>query len=214
MGDVDGGEAVLLLHLLQNAQNLRLNRDIESCRRLVADKNLGTAGDCDGDDHALAHAAGKFVRILMITALRFADADLAQQLEDAFLRFLSVYTLMELDGLLDLISDGFQRIEGGHGILHDHGNFAAADFQPVLIGLQLCQVLTVIKNGSAGDMPVRGVQPHERVDEDGLARAGFSDDGKTLSLVDSQTDAAQRVQHLAAERKFKLQITDREQRLL
>ena len=154
------------------------------------------------------------MRILMIATLRFADADLAQQFENAFLCLLPVYALMKLDCLLNLVSDGFQRIEGGHGVLHDHGNFAAADFQPVLIGLKLCQILAVIKNGSAGDVPVRGIQPHECVDEDGLARAGFPDDGKALSLVDGQADAAQRVQHLAAECKFKLQITDREQRLL
>ena len=78
----DGG-AVRLAHPPDQAQDLRLDRDVERGRRLVGDQHRGLAGERHRDHHALAHAAGELVRIVVRAALGLGDADLAQQLDRA-----------------------------------------------------------------------------------------------------------------------------------
>ena len=71
---------------LHQFQDLRLDRDVQRGGRLVGDDQLGLAGQRDGDHDALAHAAGKLVRILLQPARRIGDADQAQQLDRALVR--------------------------------------------------------------------------------------------------------------------------------
>mgnify|MGYP003694400329 CR=1 FL=1 len=52
----------------QQVEDLRLDRDVERRGRLVGDQELGPAGERHGDHHALAHAAGKIVRIVVDAA--------------------------------------------------------------------------------------------------------------------------------------------------
>ena len=52
------------LQLLDQLQNLRLDRDVQRGRRLVGDHELRVAGQGHGDHHALAHAARQLVGIL------------------------------------------------------------------------------------------------------------------------------------------------------
>ena len=61
-------------------EDLRLDRHVERCRGLVGEDQLRVAGQCDGDHHTLAHAAGELVRVVVETVLRAGDAHLAQQL--------------------------------------------------------------------------------------------------------------------------------------
>ena len=136
MGDVDGGEVILFLHGLDQLQNLRLNGHVQSGGRLVADEDLRPAGDGDGDDHPLAHTAGKFVGILLVAPLGVVNAHVAQHFQHGLVGILAFQTLMQLHGLLNLLADGFQRVQGGHGVLKHHGNLFAPDFQPVLVGLE------------------------------------------------------------------------------
>ena len=62
VGDEQIGEAELLLQVLQQVDDLRLDRDVERRDRLVADQQLGLDGERAGDADALALAAGEFVR--------------------------------------------------------------------------------------------------------------------------------------------------------
>ncbi len=57
VGDEHEREIEFLLHLLQQIENLRLNRDVECRRRLVGDEQQRLAGKRDGDQHALPHAS-------------------------------------------------------------------------------------------------------------------------------------------------------------
>ena len=68
---------------LQQAEHLRLHRDIERRGRLVGDQHRGLAGDRHGDHHALAHAARQLMRIIVEPARRVGHADLLQQLQRA-----------------------------------------------------------------------------------------------------------------------------------
>ena len=60
------------------------------------------------------------------------NADVPQVFQRFFLGSLAVQPLMQLHSLHDLIADGLQRVQAGHGVLHDHGDLMAADAEPVL----------------------------------------------------------------------------------
>ena len=62
VGDEDQRQAMLALQVAQQAQVLRLDRQIEAGGRFVGDQQARLAGDADGADDALAHAAGHLVR--------------------------------------------------------------------------------------------------------------------------------------------------------
>ena len=54
----------IALHLPEEVENLRLNRDVQCGRRLVGDDERRLAGDRHGDEHPLAHAARQLVRVV------------------------------------------------------------------------------------------------------------------------------------------------------
>ena len=55
----DGRGVELRLELSHELEHLRLDRHVERGRGLVGDEKLGAAGQGNGDDHALLHAAGE-----------------------------------------------------------------------------------------------------------------------------------------------------------
>ncbi len=68
------GGAELLLQLQHQVEDLRLDGDVERRGRLVGDQHARIAGQRDGDHHALAHAAGELMRILVEPPARVGDA--------------------------------------------------------------------------------------------------------------------------------------------
>src|SRR5687767_10387469 len=67
--DEHDGHAELGLQLVQQLQDLGLDRHVERRGRLVGDEEVGITGQRHGDHHALPHAAGELVRILLHAAL-------------------------------------------------------------------------------------------------------------------------------------------------
>ena len=63
VGDEQVGEAELLLQVLEQVDDLGLDRHVERRHRLVADDQLGLHRQRAGDADALALAAGELVRI-------------------------------------------------------------------------------------------------------------------------------------------------------
>ena len=63
MGNEQIGEAEALLQILQQVDDLRLDRDVERRHRLVADDQVGIDGEGAGDADALALPARELVRI-------------------------------------------------------------------------------------------------------------------------------------------------------
>jgi hypothetical protein len=57
-------EPEAVAQLAQQVEDLRLDRHVERGRRLVGDDERGPAGERDGDQRALPHAAGELVRVL------------------------------------------------------------------------------------------------------------------------------------------------------
>ena len=68
--DDDQRDAEVARQRLHQFEDLRLDGDVERGGRLVGDDQLRIAGQPDRDHHALAHAAGKLMRILLAAAAR------------------------------------------------------------------------------------------------------------------------------------------------
>ena len=106
--------------------------------------------------------------ILLIAALGVVDAHVGEHFQYGLFGGVPLQALMELHRLLNLCPDGLEGIEGGHGVLEDHSDLPAPDFQPVLVGAALRQVLTMIQDGTAVDRAVAIQQTHKGFDEHGF----------------------------------------------
>ena len=126
MGDEQHGHAEPGLNVLQELEDLRLHGDVERGGRLVGDQKVGLVGERHGDHRALALPAGELVRIAPEAALRIANADLVQQIDDALARGRPGDAAMEQQCFADLLLDRVQGIERGHRLLEDDRNLVAA----------------------------------------------------------------------------------------
>ena len=67
---------VSLTRRAQQAEDLGLHGDVQRGGGLVGDQQPRLAGECQGDGHALGHAAGDLVRVGLQDALGVDDAHL------------------------------------------------------------------------------------------------------------------------------------------
>ena len=84
VGDEEVGEAELVLELLEQVDDLRLNRDVERRHRLVADEKLGVQRERTSEPDALALPTGELVRVPVRRIL--GQADRRQELVNARIR--------------------------------------------------------------------------------------------------------------------------------
>ena len=63
---------------VEQAEDPRLNRDVERRRRFVGDQQARATGQGDRDRDALAHPAGELVRVGVQRAPRARDAHLVE----------------------------------------------------------------------------------------------------------------------------------------
>jgi hypothetical protein len=127
MGYEQKCRAARLAQVEQEINDLRLDRDIQRGRRLVGDEQFRLAGKRHGDHRALTHAAGQLVRVFVVSPRRLCDADSVQEIDAALVRLPPRQPKMKTNGLADLLSNREDRVEGGHRLLKDHADLAAAD---------------------------------------------------------------------------------------
>ena len=213
MSDVDDGHPALFLQASDQVQDLGLNGHIQGGGGLIADQDLRIASHGNGNDDALAHAAGKLVGILLVPAFRIMDAHRFQNPVGFLFRRGAFQSLMQLNGFLNLLSYRFQRVQAGHGILCHHGNFLAADTQPVLF-LKLGQILPVIVNAAVGDGPVLVQHADKGLGKHAFAGTGFTHDRQCFALVQVKGGPTDGRQFLSAKHKGDLHLFRRKQRFL
>jgi hypothetical protein len=80
VGDEDDGHAHLLLQAAHEVEDLSLDGDIERGGRFVGNDEGWSAGKGEGDDDALAHAAGELVRVVHHALFRSRNAHEFQHL--------------------------------------------------------------------------------------------------------------------------------------
>ena len=142
MGNQDHGSTVLFLEIVHEIQYLGLDGHIQGGSGLICNQKLGIAGQCDGNDHPLAHPPAELVWILSSPAAR--NSHQLQHLPGLLIRFGLRKMFMNLDTLRNLIPNGKDRIQGCHRILKDHRDLLASDF------LQLTAV--EFQNGFTADL--------------------------------------------------------------
>ncbi len=81
--DEEHGHVQALAQLVDQVEDLRLDRHVERRRRLVGDEELRLARERYGDHHALAEPAGKLVGVVVEALGRMGHPDELQDLERA-----------------------------------------------------------------------------------------------------------------------------------
>jgi hypothetical protein len=71
--------AMVLAQPLEQRNDLRLDRHVQRGGRLVGHDQFGLGGERQRNDHALAHAAGELVRVLLEPLFSRRDAGFLQQ---------------------------------------------------------------------------------------------------------------------------------------
>jgi hypothetical protein len=79
VADENDRRTEIAVELHDQVENLRLDGDVERGGRLVGDQQRGLVGEPHGEHDALAHAAGKLVRIGIDRALRRRNPHAAEQ---------------------------------------------------------------------------------------------------------------------------------------
>ena len=168
MGDEDDGVFELLLQVLDELEDLRLDGHVQGRGGLVADEDLWLAGQCDGDDDALAHTAGVLEGVVIEAGLGVGNSHLVHELHGpAAGLHLGAVLVLEDDGG-DLLADGDDGVEAGHGVLEDGGDALTADLAPLLGVLHQGQVQHTVAMEAVGRL-VQVLHPAGDVGEDRVA---------------------------------------------
>ena len=127
MRDQDDRRAAFAIQFAQQFDDLRLHGDVERGGRFVGDQDFGLGEQRHRDHHALAHAAGKLVRIHADAARGIGNAHRFERFDRAAARFAARHLAMQLQRLDHLPFDRQERIERGHRVLKDHADAVAAN---------------------------------------------------------------------------------------
>ncbi len=115
--NVEIGEGVVALEVLQQVDDLRLDRDVERGHRLVAHDEVRPHCECTGDPDTLPLATGELVGV-SLGELR-AQANFAQGLNHAVVRLAAGRELMDEETLANRVTDRAPRVERRVWILED-----------------------------------------------------------------------------------------------
>jgi hypothetical protein len=125
MADKNNTQPGRLAKFGQQVKNLCLSGDVEGGGRFVSYEDLGTARQCQGDNHPLAQTAGKLVRICIQYAGTVRDAGLSQKRMGQGLQI--PFSLVSTQALQKMTTYAHQGIESAHGILENHRQAAPAE---------------------------------------------------------------------------------------
>jgi hypothetical protein len=199
MRDDQHGRVEPVSQVAHEVEDLGLHRDVERGRGLVGDQQLRVARDRLCDHGALTLPARQLVRVGVERLQRVGEVDEVQQFQCAFTCPARRHAEVDAQRLDDLEPDRVDGVEGGHRLLEDHGDLAAADLAE-LLGLE-SQDLAAVEAHTSLHAGVLRQEAEHRHRAHALARPGLADDGEGLS-------ALQRVAELLGRRNP--EVVDRE----
>src|SRR5678816_417610 len=115
MGDEKVGQVHLFLQLLEEIDDLCLNRNIQRRDRLVADNKFRVHGQGARDTDALALPAAKLVWVTVVMIL--AETHLMEQFINAFALGSALGKFVNFQTFADDIADAHPRVQRSIGIL-------------------------------------------------------------------------------------------------
>ena len=176
VGDEDVGQAELPLEVLEEVQDLRLDRNVERRDRLVADHEVGLEDEGPGDPDPLALAAAELVRVA-VGVVRL-EADHVHDPLDPGRPLAGGPHAVDPEALADALADRGARVERAEWVLED-------DLHPPPVPLQGGAVEARDVDAVEGDRPGRRLDEAEQEASDGrLAAAGLPDEAKGLAVAD------------------------------
>ena len=184
VSDVKHRHPVPRAELEEQVQDLRLGRDIQSCRRFVEDHDLGSAGEGHRDDDPLLLPARELVRVTACRSQGVWKANAFQQLDRLVARRDSraSHTMVDQD-LGDLVPDphgGAQR--RGRVLRHEADPIAT---EPVESRPLEPQQVPAVEDDATGENPAPGKPvAHELVGDARLATARLADQSERLAFGD------------------------------
>ena len=213
VGDHDERRAGVLHELLEQGEDLGLDRHVERRRRLVGDEQPRLARQRHRDERPLPHPARELVGVVGEAPLRVGDADLLEHLLRDRHRRLARHPLVPLEHLGDLHPDGDDGIQRGQRILEDHAEVGAAAVAH-LVRTEGEQVGALVADAALDGVAALGQQTHDRQRRHRLAAAGLADDADGLAGAHVEADVVDgREGLLALAAEGDPQVADREQRL-
>ena len=133
VSDEEKSEFHFAAELVEQFEDLFLHRDIESGGGLIGDEQSGIGGESHGDHNALTKSAGELMRKLPGADVGFGNGGAFECGVDASLQMsIAEVGFVGANGFFDLRANTHDGIERSHGLLKDHGDFAAADGAPIV----------------------------------------------------------------------------------
>ena len=126
MGDEQHGHACAHLQASEQFQHLPAKAGVQCRGGFVGQQQFGLAGQGHGHHGPLALSARELVGVAVCPALRLIHAGVLQQLKHAWPGVLFGKPLFEFQYFGNLLANGQQRVERGHRLLEDHGDFITA----------------------------------------------------------------------------------------
>ena len=189
VGDQRHRRVRVAAQILDQIEHLRLHGGVERRGRLVGDQQRRLGHHRHGDHHALAHAAGEFVRILRRAAAPPRECARAPAIRwRAGARLGAGDLEMVRQHLAHLRVDGQVRGQRGQRILEHEGDVAAAE----LVELAARQRPALRGRWNFTEPETRALSGGEAEGgEEGLAlaRAALADDAEALALGDGERHA-------------------------
>ena len=192
--DEQNRHAALALQLVEQVENLRLDRDIQRRGRLVGNQHFGFGRERQRDHDALLHAAGKLKWILGQAPRRVGDADALHPFKRACLRRCAACKVVAFEHFDNLLATSEHRVQAGGRFLKDHAHARAAHIAHAVFRQR--QHIGSVELDAAGRNP-RGLgqQTHDRQRRHRFAAARFTDDGEGFALANFQINTIERAHH-------------------
>ena len=120
--DQEQAHALLALQLLEQFQDLRLDRDIERGGRLIGHQKSRLGRQGDGDHHPLLLPTAHAKRVVVDAPLGLGDANAPQPFDGLRSGLRAAQRRVRLDRLGDLIPHPHDRVQAGGRLLEDHAD--------------------------------------------------------------------------------------------
>ena len=182
VADEEVGELKLVLQVVQEVDDLRLDRHVQRGDRLVADDEFGVQRKGAGDADSLPLAAGELVRIaVLVEGLQAAAVhDAVDIVVVLFLR----HEVVLAHGLADDLADRHARAQRAKRVLEDDLHLRAQIVH--LLVVEVIDLLALKEHLTAG---LLAGEPQDCAAGRGLAAAGLAHETHRRAAADVERDA-------------------------
>ena len=105
VGNIEERHVPFFLQFSKQAEDLGLDRHVQSRRRLIGNHEVGIACEGHGNHHALSLTAAELMGVILQALFRRRDAHIPQELDASVSKFLLINVFMNHNGLSNLIPD-------------------------------------------------------------------------------------------------------------